>query len=338
MKTSDKMNNPNNKNDIHPYALHGASDLDSSFDIIRIPEGLELDIKKENYKDADYRLDFSHDLIAIAKLINRTPVFNLEKHLAIEQIKTIPDQCIQECSAIAEIIDKKQEGDFSPVPINPIVEAPNTEILIIGATMPLIWPSNESKSESQEPEDIFESNSDQTESKTEKSEPVIQNKVKSKGFSQIHSTQANQSITSSTEDTKASDFLAWIRSKNQQVKKDDIIKNTDESEESRLVSDLPTNQRIDKAEKKDKKDKKKSKKKKKKKKKAKKEKAKKKKLKKLLESSNEIGEEIISETLAKLLAHQGHTKKAIDMYEKLSLLNPKKSSYFAKIIQRLEEN
>ena len=69
------------------------------------------------------------------------------------------------------------------------------------------------------------------------------------------------------------------------------------------------------------------KKKKKKKKKAKKDKAKKK---------HELEQaEIISETLAELMAKQGYTEKAIEMYNRLSLLFPEKNSYFASKIEDL---
>ena len=71
----------------------------------------------------------------------------------------------------------------------------------------------------------------------------------------------------------------------------------------------------------------KKKKKKKKKKKAKKDKAK---LKHELEQA-----EIISETLAELMAKQGYTEKAIEMYTRLSLLFPEKNSYFASKIEDL---
>lgn len=45
--------------------------------------------------------------------------------------------------------------------------------------------------------------------------------------------------------------------------------------------------------------------------------------------------EIISETLAELMAKQGYTEKAIEMYNRLSLLFPEKNSYFARKIEDL---
>jgi hypothetical protein len=45
---------------------------------------------------------------------------------------------------------------------------------------------------------------------------------------------------------------------------------------------------------------------------------------------------IVSETLAELLVRQGHAQKAIAMYEKLSLIFPEKSSFFAQKIELLK--
>jgi len=46
--------------------------------------------------------------------------------------------------------------------------------------------------------------------------------------------------------------------------------------------------------------------------------------------------EIISETLAEIHASQGNISKAVQIYERLSLVFPKKSSYFAAQIQKLK--
>jgi len=48
----------------------------------------------------------------------------------------------------------------------------------------------------------------------------------------------------------------------------------------------------------------------------------------------ELKPDIASETLAELLASQGHIKEANEMYRKLSLLYPEKSSYFASKIRK----
>jgi len=46
---------------------------------------------------------------------------------------------------------------------------------------------------------------------------------------------------------------------------------------------------------------------------------------------------LVSETLAKILLNQGNQQKALDIYEKLCLKYPEKSSYFAKKIQDLKK-
>ncbi|MBK7408391.1 MAG: hypothetical protein IPJ40_10230 [Saprospirales bacterium] len=56
----------------------------------------------------------------------------------------------------------------------------------------------------------------------------------------------------------------------------------------------------------------------------------------LARKSVEEKEAIISETLAELLARQGHLQKAIAMYEKLCLIFPEKSSFFAQKIENLK--
>jgi hypothetical protein len=47
-------------------------------------------------------------------------------------------------------------------------------------------------------------------------------------------------------------------------------------------------------------------------------------------------EDMVTETLAKIYADQGLYTRAIDVYEKLSLREPKKSVYFADLIQNLK--
>ena len=72
---------------------------------------------------------------------------------------------------------------------------------------------------------------------------------------------------------------------------------------------------------------------------SKKSKKKKKKKQKILEIAKESirkNDDIISETLAELLVQQGSRKKAIQMYERLSLIFPEKNSFFAEKIEQLK--
>lgn len=54
------------------------------------------------------------------------------------------------------------------------------------------------------------------------------------------------------------------------------------------------------------------------------------------ENSLKLGEEIVSETLARLLARQGHREEAIEMYQKLILKYPEKEATFAAALQKLK--
>lgn len=56
----------------------------------------------------------------------------------------------------------------------------------------------------------------------------------------------------------------------------------------------------------------------------------------LAERSVTLNEEVVSETLARLLARQGHIDRAIAVYKKLSLQYPEKSATFAAFIEALK--
>ena len=57
----------------------------------------------------------------------------------------------------------------------------------------------------------------------------------------------------------------------------------------------------------------------------------------LVSKSVKENEQVASETLARVLARQGHKEKAIAMYERLILANPEKSAIFAAAIQELQK-
>ncbi len=56
----------------------------------------------------------------------------------------------------------------------------------------------------------------------------------------------------------------------------------------------------------------------------------------LAEKSN-VGNEVITEAMAEVFARQGKRAKAVEVYQKLSLLNPAKSAYFAAKIEHLKD-
>ena len=58
---------------------------------------------------------------------------------------------------------------------------------------------------------------------------------------------------------------------------------------------------------------------------------------KLAEASN-LETEVETEAMAEVLIQQGKKGKAINVYKKLSLLNPSKSAYFAAKIDQLKEH
>lgn len=58
---------------------------------------------------------------------------------------------------------------------------------------------------------------------------------------------------------------------------------------------------------------------------------------KMAKQSLEEHDDLVSETLAGIFAEQGNLKKAIEMYKKLMLLSPEKSSFFAARIEKLTQ-
>ena len=57
----------------------------------------------------------------------------------------------------------------------------------------------------------------------------------------------------------------------------------------------------------------------------------------LAEKSNQE-EEVLTEAMAVVLSSQGKRQKAVELYQKLSLMNPSKSAYFAAKIEQLKES
>ena len=117
----------------------------------------------------------------------------------------------------------------------------------------------------------------------------------------------------------ASNFVQWLKSFRKPTIKALELPVIERSQQNRiLVQEAPAKDDLEV--KKERKKKKKS----------------KKKQKKKKSSGLIIKEEIYSETLADLLAEQGHNSKAIKMYERLSLIFPEKSALFAVKIEKIK--
>jgi len=156
-------------------------------------------------------------------------------------------------------------------------------------------------------------------SKSKKATPksgsqVSNKKEESKETAKKHAEIVDQVLKQ--EEEKLSDFTNWLLSLNQS-----------EGQPKEKSSKKKTNQPKASKKKKDQKGSKKSKK-----------KGKKSRLKKLIDQSLAAQDEAVSETYADLLAAQGYTDRAMELYQKLMFIYPEKSGYFAAKIENLEKS
>jgi hypothetical protein len=355
----EQMNTDQEKNklsvrEIHPWAQNGDAGKNLRAGIIQVPEDLKNRLQKSQPKNPDELQkkvfqngnEIVDESVALATIIENIPTQKTQENQSHKELLTSPEQCINDCIGLAKVIDQIRTVAASTQQDLSKPDLPDEDILNSISCLPLIFPSPKPR-KNQEPAKVkskksSESNAEYSNTSTDefRSKNVS---TGSSGFKQVKSESQEKSINQISEtksDLKKSSFLSWLQEKNRDS--DNREKAVDAEEEKKEMTDeekIEKQKKIKKEKKKRKKAKKKAKKAKKKAKKErkKKEKARKKRLKELLNSSTEIGDEIASETLAKLLAHQGHTERAIEMYEKLILLFPKKSSYFAEIIENLEE-
>ncbi len=353
MKT-DQEKNKLSVRKIHPWAQNGDAGKNLRAGIIEVPEDLKSRLQRSQAKNPDELQkkvfqnwnEIVDESVALATIIENLPHRKPRGNQAQKELFPAPKQCINDCIGVAKVIDQispisaSKEQDISKP------DLPDEDILNSISCLPLIFPSPKPKKNPKpaKAESKKLSESDTEYSGTSADEFSSENlSAGSSGFKQVKNESKEKSINQISEtktDLKKSSFLSWLQEKNKGF--DNREKAVGAEEEEKEITDeekIEKEKKIKKEKKKRKKAEKKAKKAKKKAKKErkKKEKARKKRLKELLNSSIEIGDEIASETLAKLLAHQGHTERAIEMYEKLILLFPKKSSYFAEIIENLEE-
>ncbi len=338
--------NTNSVKKVHPWAMHGDLTSSEPIGIIALPDSISLHKAESESKKSPTPEESERertemiksaimDVVSIASVIDQPPLF-LEVDSS-NKVNPTPDlSLIKDCSALNDIFEQMDSIYFLTQQSNNSAttraQTPDQEILKSMATWPLLFPSPPENPKRNQEKVTVESKISPASTTESDSEPDREKRdVGNQAFTQILSREKEPSKVSTESDMKKSNFLQWLTSqKNKEKPIKEKSKNEPSLEGARLKEEK-------KQAKKDKKAKKKARKKAKKKKKKAKKKAKKEKLEQLLRSSNEIGDEILSETLAKLLAHQGHADRAIDMYKKLSLLNPKKSSYFAEIIEKLEE-
>lgn len=344
MEPEKNTSEKNRDEKIHPWALHGDSGAEFPLGIIRLPDALSFQPKEPEIEASlpptsatSMRNPFEEtirDASSVALMIEQTPPASEQNQPEIRK-STQEATLIEECSAIGGIIEQKKSIESQPKAIPHPTPAPDQDLLESLATCLTIFPSPQLDKIEVEEE---VSGSNETDKAKRQKPPVEtprqETPSQAAGFTQIHTEEKELSKDFSDSEMKKSNFLQWLQS---QKAKAENESRTEENSEKISQTEKNRLEEEKKQAKKAKKAKKKARKKAKKKKKKAKKKAKEKKLEELLRSSNEIGDEILSETLAKLLAHQGHTDRAIDMYKKLSLLNPKKSSYFAEIIEKLEE-
>ncbi len=143
-----------------------------------------------------------------------------------------------------------------------------------------------------------------------------------KSSSFIGATSATQKLSSTSDTQPLSLFTQWLQNETKDLDGTGSYIVTEASKQ--LQNQLPetetkpsNNELLTKAKKK---------------KKSKKSKKKKSLLKQKIEASVERNEEIMTETLAKLYMDQGYYKRALTLYEQLSLKYPEKSSFFAPFI------
>src|SRR6056297_2538134 len=304
--------NTNSVKKVHPWAMHGDLTSSEPIGIIALPDSISLHKAESESKKSPTPEESERertemiksaimDVVSIASVIDQPPLF-LEVDSS-NKVNPTPDlSLIKDCSALNDIFEQKDSIYFLTQQSNNSAttraQTPDQEILKSMATWPLLFPSPPENPKRNQEKVTVESKISPASTTESDSEPDREKRdVGNQAFTQILSREKEPSKVSTESDMKKSNFLQWQTS---QKNKEKPIKEKTKKKKA-------------------------------------KKKAKKEKLEQLLRSSNEIGDEILSETLAKLLAHQGHADRAIDMYKKLSLLNPKKSSYFAEIIEKLEE-
>ena len=243
------------------------------------------------------------------EIITLTGIMGASAHKKKETLKDTedtPSENIEATQAVNEVVDltdqKPEDTKATTENIAPISAKDSTK------------PKKEKKKKKKAQKSVKAKKSKATsKSKAQKTEKALNPKKKSvakaknkKKASKKKNKGDSWHVFTEQQRVELNDFTNWLNS----LDSGDKPKNAELKEEKTSKSDKKKGKKGKKAKKKDE-------------------------ISKKIQSSVVKKDEIVSESLAQLYVKQGHYKKALKAYRKLSLINPEKSSFFAPLIEEL---